>query len=274
MEKIKTRFCSRCKKNIGKGEFYKTSSYCRSCHKISNQMGKVKRAMRAIDELVEKGIITINDTVSALSLYSSCESRINACLYKKEGYETVRCDWDTPLEFMTDIIVELPTMWTDWQVQTTLYETNKIKSEKPTIDRIDSFGDYTLSNIQMLSFADNSIKAKSKPCVVLVIKDLRLYDTIEFCSLKEMREKLIRKLGIPINATNVKVDTGLIQNLGNGYSCIFQSKNGVVPKSIEPRYKVVIDKKTIKYNIETNEDVEIIEQSQSVFNVGSLSFSI
>jgi hypothetical protein len=226
-------------------------------------------AMRAIEKLLELGIIKSNEISSARTLYISCESRINACKYNTGIYKDISCHWESPLAFMIDIIQKLPHVWQDWKIQNAIYEETGNDSNRATIDRIDEFGNYTLTNIQMLSKHDNSKKARSKPCRVLIIKDLKIKGMFEFGSKKDLFNDLINA-GIPIHATQIKFDTGIFQEVGNGYTLLLQSKNGEVPTADKPLYKVVINRKRELIDEDTGKVIEVLGNWQYQFEAGAL----
>lgn len=264
------RKCPSCNKTKDIEEFYDGYRECKKCQSQRVQLNKEHRAITAIEKLLQIGIIHNNELSSARILYISCESRINACKYNTGIYKNVSCDWDSPLAFMIDIIQKLPDVWQDWKVQNAIYEECKNDSDRPTIDRIDEFGNYTLANIQMLSKHDNTKKATSKPCKVLIIKNLHILDTFEFESKKEIAEKLI-ETGIPINVVKIKMDTGKIQEVGNEYSILLQSKNGEVPPTDKPIYKLVIDHRRELIDEETGKVIKSLEHNQWQFDVGAIS---
>ncbi|MEH7548908.1 hypothetical protein, partial [Neobacillus vireti] len=248
------------------GEFY---SYCKECHSQLVRSNKEMGAMRAIEKLLELEIIKNNEISSARTLYISCESRINACKYNTGIYKDISCHWESPLAFMIDIIQKLPHVFQAWKIQHAIYEETKNDSDRATIDRIDEFGNYTLANIQMLSKHDNSKKARSKPCRVLIIKDLKIKGMFEFESKKDLFSDLI-KAGIPINATQIKFDTGIFQEVGNEYTLLLQSKNGELSTADELLYKVVINHRRELIDEDTGKVIQLLGHWQYEFKAGAL----
>lgn len=274
MKYCKNADCERKGQLLPLTEFYqypngKYYSYCKDCHSQQVQEDKQMGAMKAIEKLLELGIIKNGEVSSARTLYISCESRINACKYNSGIYKDVECDWGSPLAFMLDIIQKLPSMWQDWKIQNAIYEETGNDADRATIDRIDEFGNYTLSNIQMLSKHDNSKKATSKPCRVMIIKDLRIQGTFEFESKKDLFSDLI-KAGIPINTTQIKFDTGVFQEVGNGFTVLLQSKNGEVPRADHPLYQVIINHKRELIDEQTGKVIQVLGHWQYQFNAGAL----
>lgn len=261
--------CPKCKKTKELSEFYDGYKECKKCTSNRVQFNKKHRAITAVEKLLELGIIYNNEVSSAKTLYISCESRFNSCKYNVGIYKEIECEWESPLDFTIDIINKLPDFWNAWRIQNAIYDETKHDSDRPTIDRIDEFGNYTLSNIQMLSKHDNSKKAKAKPCKVLIIKNLRMLGIVEFDSKKEMIEKLI-EANIPINAVKIKMDTGGIQEIGNGYSLLFQTKNGIVNPTDKPLYKMVIDRRLAKIDEETGQILEVLRHRQYHYDVGGI----
>lgn len=250
------------------GDYY---AKCKECHSRQVQDNKEIGAMRVIENLLQLGVIQNNEVSAANTLYKSCDKRIKACKYNNGIYKDVECNWESPLSFMIDIIRKLPDMWEDWKIQNVIYSETKQDSDRPTIDRIDEFGDYSISNIQMLSKHDNSKKARSKPCRVLIIKDLKIKGSFEFKSKKDLFSDLI-KVGIPINTTQIKFDTGQIQEVGNGYSLLLQSKNGEIPSTDQLFYKVIINRRRELIDEETGEVIKLLGHWQYQFDAGALRF--
>jgi hypothetical protein len=248
------------------GEYY---SNCKECHSQLVQSNKELRAMTAIETLLGLEMIKNNEISSARTLFISCESRIKACKYNDGIYKDIECDWESPLAFMLDIIQKSSQVWQDWKVQNAIYEETKNDSDRPTIDRIDEFGNYTLQNIQMLSKHDNTKKATSKPSRVLIIKDLKIKGMFEFQSKKDLFGDLINA-GIPIHATQIKFDTGVFQEVGNGYTLLLQSKNGKVPTADEPLYNVIINYRRELIDEDTGKIIEVLGNWQYQFEAGAL----
>lgn len=263
--------CPTCKRMKKIEDFHEGHGKCKKCHSQQVQSNKEIGAMKAIEKLLELEIIKNSEVSSARTLYISCESRINACKYNIGIYKDVKCKWESPLAFMIDIIQKLPSVWHDWKIQNAIYDEMKNDSDRPTIDRIDEFGDYSLLNIQMLSKHDNSKKARSKPCRVMIIKDLKIKGAFEFESKKDLFSDLLNA-GIPINATQIKFDTGAFQEVGNGYTILLQSKNGEVPTADEALYKVVVNHRRELIDEGTGEVVKLLGHWQYQFETGAVSF--
>jgi hypothetical protein len=269
MTKAEKKKCTTCEEVKKIEDFHERYSNCKKCHSKKVQSNKELGAMNAIERLLELAIISICNISSARTLYLSCESRIHSCKYNIGIYKDVDCHWDSPLSFMIDIIQQLPKVWHDWKIQNAIYEETNNDSERPTLDRIDEFGNYTLSNIQMLSKHDNSKKARSKPCRVLIIKDTKVQGMFEFGSKKDLFGDLLN-VGIPINAAQIKFDTGIFQEIGNGFTLLLQSKNGEVPTVAEPLYKVIINHRRELIDEDSGKVIKLLGHWQYEFETGAL----
>ncbi|MFD2118147.1 hypothetical protein ACFSTH_11805 [Paenibacillus yanchengensis] len=121
------------------------------------------RAIKFVQNLLQKNIINNHEIVAAHLLYDSSVSRINACKYKKGVYADVRCDWDNPELMTLDIITKKTDMWANWITQTFYYERTDEYGDRPSVDRVGENTGYTLENLQMLSISENVFKAMAKP---------------------------------------------------------------------------------------------------------------
>ncbi|KKC48457.1 hypothetical protein VE23_17380 [Paenibacillus sp. D9] len=107
-------------------------------------------------------IIQQDEIQFANLLYRSCESAIKTRKYSK-NYANIVCDWTDAVAMMIDLICTKEQFWGQWKDQSSIYlDSDKQLSMRPTLDRIDERGHYTLSNIQMLSYSENSKKARLK----------------------------------------------------------------------------------------------------------------
>ncbi|WP_053361935.1 hypothetical protein [Bacillus sp. FJAT-27251] len=251
-------------------EFYLGHGKCKKCHSKKVQFNKGLDSMRTINKLLDLKIIKRNEVTAARTLLISCESRINACKYNIGIYKDIDCKWSSPQFFMVDIIQKLPNVWHEWKIQNVIYEETKNDSDRPTIDRIDEFGDYTLTNIQMLSKHNNSKKARSKPCRVLIIHNKKIQGVFEFKSKKDLYKDLV-KAGIPINTTQIKFDTGIIQEVGNGYSILLQAKDGEIARTDERFYKVIINHRRELIEEDTGKVIEVLGYWQYEFEAGTIT---
>lgn len=274
MEKY-SKFCSNANcegkgKLLSLDDFYKGHNTCKKCHKKRVQENLEKEILRAIARLLQQKIIQSNEVTPARTLYLSCKSRIEACKYKKGIYKDVSCNWNNPVTMMKDIIIKLPSMWNQWKIQDVIYLGTKQLNDRATIDRIDETKGYAIDNIQCLSYFNNAKKASSKPCSALIIHHLRLLKVVEFSSLKEA----MKGLQIPYATINLSIDSGEIQGIGNGYSILLQSEQGVIEKNGEAKYIMVLNHRREKYELETNKTVEVIFEHQYQMPVNSIGFRL
>jgi hypothetical protein len=247
----------------------------------SNAITTEKTLAGKILRMIELKVIKRNETIPARLLLRSAQFRIQSVKDKsKLDHFGVYCEWNSDFNFAVDVIRYKKDMWEDWKEQTNVWLTlmnkkratpTERRNARPTIDRIKSDKEigYRLENIQCLSKFDNDRKASSTPCNVLIIKDIKIQGILEFNSKKEMCKKLI-EAGVPINVSNIKFDTGIIQEVGNGYSLLLQSKRGEVPPTDEPLYELVINHRREKYDEDTGEVIEVLGHWQYRFNVGGL----
>ncbi|WP_046178628.1 hypothetical protein [Domibacillus tundrae] len=262
--------CKKCNKLKDEHNFHGGYS-CKECHSDKVQFNKKLGVEREIKKLLKLNIIKKEEVDAAKTLYVSAKSRIESCKYKIGiyGKKGIKSAYDSPFVFTKDIIETLPTFWGEWKNQNKIYEESRTRAARPTIDRIDDSKGYTLSNIQMLSKRNNTLKAASVPNKVIIIKNQEVYDFIEFESKKEMNQKLIEQ-DIPIKTTKIKMDTGKIQEVGNGYSLILQSEGSEIKSTNKACYKVVIDRRREKYDLDTGEVVEVLESWQNQFKIGPI----
>lgn len=249
--------------------FHKGYNVCKVCHSKRVQDNQERGILQILEKLMEQGIINSNEVTSARTLYLSCKSRIEACKYKKGIYRNVSCDWEHPVTMMTDIIQKHPSMWQEWKVQDMLHMQTHQLNDRATIDRIDESKGYSLENIQCLSHFNNARKASSKPCIAMIIHNLRPVKVVEFDSLKEA----MNELHIPYAVVNISIDSGAVQDIGNGYSILLQSEKGDIKESNEPRYLMALDYKREKYDIDTGETVEVLANHQYQMLVTSIGFN-
>jgi hypothetical protein len=236
-----------------------------------------KRVLRMID----LKIINEDETLPARSLTRSARFRIQSAKDKsKPDHYGAYCDWDNEFSFAVDVIRYKKDMWKDWKQQEHIFlatankekaTSTEIRNAIPTIDRIDSDKEigYRLENIQCLSKYDNDRKASSTPCKVLIIKDREIKGAFEFGSKKELVHNLVNE-GIPINATQIKFDTGIIQEVGNGFSILLQSKNGEVPTADEALYQVIINHRRELIDEDTGDVIKTLGHWQYQFEAGAL----
>lgn len=140
--------CTKCKQNKEASEYFKDSrtknglySACKVCHG-ETRLGSFARAR--IDPTPR--------TVAA----AHYKAIINRLTYGR-AYKNRRCTFsiDGFEKWFTERWEQYMTMYEEW-------ETNDFTRKfAPTIDRIDTLKDYSISNIQLLSQTDNCRKKKS-----------------------------------------------------------------------------------------------------------------
>lgn len=236
-----------------------------------------KKVLRMLD----LKIISENETLPARSLTRSARFRIQSTKdSSKPDHYKVYCDWDSEFSFAVDVIRYKKDMWEDWKQQENVFlaiankekaTSTEIRNAIPTIDRIDSDKEigYRLENIQCLSKYENDKKASSTPCRVMIIKNAKIQGVFEFGSKKDLYHDLISE-GIPINVSNIKWNTGVFQEVGNGYTILLQSKNGEVPTADEALYEVVIDHRRELIDENTNKVIKTLGHWQYQFGAGAL----
>lgn len=184
---------------------------------------------------------------------------------KNEVYKGVKCSWDKPLKMKEDLMKQID-FWENWIKQSKIYEeSGKTANLRPTIDRIESNvekgGHYIITNLQVLSHSENTIKAKSIKCKVIFIKNLEVVKITEYESTKDV----MKELKIPAyNTINILKDSGKIQCIGNGYSVLIQTLDGRMKNQEFPIYKAVSNKQTILVDYQTGKEY-IIKSEQLNF---------
>ncbi|MDU1845225.1 MAG: hypothetical protein E6778_06735 [Niallia nealsonii] len=185
---------------------------------------------------------------------------------EKVAYIGVKCDWTKPLDMKKDLMND-GEFWEKWIEKSRLYEAKgKTENFRPTIDRIESDpnkeGHYTLENIQVLSHSENSFKANSVKCKVILIRGLEVVSITEYESIKNV----MKELGIRwYNVINLIKDSGKIQSVGDDYSVLIQTFGGTLKKQEFPLYKGVITKQKIIVDYETGKEY-IINSNQYSFD--------
>jgi hypothetical protein len=92
----------------------------------------------------------------------SCRKAIERSRMVEGTYKMVKCSFKSPKKFYLSIRMNKK-LYNEWLRLTEIYiENGKKLVYRPTIDRINENGHYYISNIQILSFGQNSAKAHSK----------------------------------------------------------------------------------------------------------------
>lgn len=237
--------CTKCHKEKEVEQFYDDSIQCKECQ-IKNVQSKLEeKIMDFLAKCIEQNVIEEGELEAARLLVMSCKSRFEACKYNKKGYKGVECNYPDFYAFFFDVI-KIDGFWNDWKKESAIYSRVGNNSSRPTIDRRDSLGNYTLDNIQVLSMGENALKASQKPCKAIIVKDksISLINVFEFDSKKDFTVKLGEYFPAKILRT-IKFDTGIIQQIDNTYSIILQSKyidkNEIGKGTTKPRYRLEIE---------------------------------
>lgn len=150
----------------------------------------------AITRLYEKKLITKEQEPSARTLYrSSLQSYQRTNDKTKPSYAKVEFMFDSPLDMAIQFITNLPNEWTKWQEFQTVYDSRleeEDDSSRPSIDRIDSNGHYSIDNIQTETLKGNYTEAserRRKPVGIMIVEDGELsFELVD--SLTDAKQKL------------------------------------------------------------------------------------
>lgn len=248
-------FCKECNHYVSGKEFYHQGKVCKGCR---NEKNKNKMKNLTATELAEH------------LLHRSCMRVLERVRSdKKEAYKGVKCDWKKPLEMKRDLMNNNE-FWGEWIEQSKIYEeSGKSPNLRPTIDRIESDvkkgGHYIMRNLQVLSHGENTFKAKSVKCKVIFIKDLKFVKITDYESMKDV----MKELNIPAYSTiNFFKDSGKIHNIGNGYSILIQTPDGMLKKQDSSLYKAVFTKRKILINYVTGKEYIINNEQYSFDSYG------
>ncbi|WP_404459304.1 hypothetical protein [Sutcliffiella horikoshii] len=245
--------------------------YCKNGnHYVNGQdyyhQGKVCKKCRNEININKIGNLTGIELAKHL-LHKSCIRAIERVRRnEKQAYIGVKCDWTKPSQMKKDLMSNKK-FWGKWLEQSRLYEEKgKKENFRPTIDRIESDpnkeGHYTMENIQVLSHSENSFKANSVKCKVILIRGLEVVSITEYESIKTV----MKELGIRgYNVINLINDSGKIQSIGDDYSVLIQTFDGTLKKQETPLYKGIITKQKIIVDYETGKEY-IINSSQYSFD--------
>ncbi len=121
---------------------------------------------KAISELYLKELITKEQEPSARTLYRSCLQSYQRPKDKtKKSYEKVGFNFESPIDMAIKFITRLPIEWEKWQEQQKIYDGRDIEEDtrnRPSIDRINSNGHYSIDNIQTDSLEGNYTDASNR----------------------------------------------------------------------------------------------------------------
>ncbi|MEN8699585.1 hypothetical protein [Bacillus infantis] len=93
-------------------------------------------------------------------LRNTAENIIERSRHTEGTYEGVKCKFNKP-KALREAIKNKRKLYRSWLVQTKIYiDSGKDYKLRPVIDRINEKGSYYLYNMQVLSFSENSSKAR------------------------------------------------------------------------------------------------------------------
>lgn len=251
----KTCICKACNNYVSDKDFYHQGGICKKCR---SEKSKSRIENLTGSELAEN------------LLHKSCIRAIERVKRnEKEAYKGVKCDWTKPKKMKIDLMNN-GEFWGQWVEQSRIYEeNNRVFKLRPTIDRIESDvkkgGHYTMENIQMLAYGENTIKANAVKCKVIFLKDLKFVKIVDYGSMKEV----MKELNIPAYSTvNPIKDSGKLHNIGNGYSILIQTQGGMLKEQDSPLYKIVVTNKKILIDYFTGKEYVINSNQYSFDNYG------
>ncbi len=154
---MKMRRCKICNKYKPNHEYHKCSQtkdglniYCKPCKKIKDRRDFINNIEKRKSQHKARYERTYYSQGGYIDfLYAGMIARTKRNPYYKNIKVTI-----TKEEFIRFVAnSNFFKLWDTWV--TSAYK----KSKSPSVDRIDSKGDYSLSNIQIISFSDNARKA-------------------------------------------------------------------------------------------------------------------
>lgn len=249
--------CTNCFKEKGVEEFYGDSLQCKKCHSNNVQSKLEEKIMGFLTKCIEQNVIQEAEIEAARLLVMSCKSRYEACKYNKKGYKGVECNYPDFYAFFFDVI-KIDGFWSDWKNVGDIHSRIGSNSSRPTIDRINSLGNYTLDNIQVLPMGENTLKGAQNPCKAMIVKDnsISSISLFEFDSKKDFTEKLSEHFPAKIIKT-IKFDTGTVQQINSRHSIILQSKyidkKKIGNGNTKPKYRLEIVQYDLYYDPDTGE---------------------
>ena len=252
--------CKKGNHEVSEEDFYKQGNRCKTCR---NEMIRIKREAKKGVELAD------------YLLHQSCIrafARVRG--QGNKGYIGVKCQWEKPA-LMKEALIHRSDFWFEWLKQTEIHEkSGRLNSTRPTLDRIEADplknGHYYLDNLQVLSASENTLKAKEVKCIFFLIKDLKIVEVSTFDSVNKMMKSL--KI-VGHNVISIKRDTGLVSNIGNGYSLLTQTIGGQLKEKINPLYKRVIRKRLIMFDKVTGEET-VVREIQEICETGGIWFDL
>lgn len=132
----------------------------------------------AIAELYRKKLITQEQEGAARTLFRSCRSAYErAGNPKKKSYLRIKFKFESALDMTIKIITLKVKMWRKWQEQQAVYDSRDDENDhrqRPTLDRINIKGHYSLSNIRMKSHKGNYTDASNrrrKPVAIMLVEN-------------------------------------------------------------------------------------------------------
>lgn len=216
-----TIVCTKCEKEKDIKEFYDDSLHCKKCHSNYVQSKLEQNTLEFLEDCIVQNIIKSNELSAARLLLLSCKSRYEACKYNKNGYEHIKCDYDSYFDFFFKLIA-IDDLWIEWKKQSIIHKQTAEQSDRPTLDRVDPLLNYTLDNLQVLSLKENVLKARQKASKALVYRNGDLIGKFRFDSKKQFYEEFNNYY--PSNVLNsIKFDTATFQKLDKNTYLLLQT---------------------------------------------------
>lgn len=160
---------------------------------------------KAIIELEILEIISKEEEAAARTLYRSCLQAYQRTSDKtKPSYANVDFLFTNPLDMVKQFITNLPEEWQKWKTQQLIFDGREKENNykyRPSIDRRDSKGHYSIDNIQTDSIKGNYTDASNrrrKKTALIEIADGQIGFKV-FDSKTELRSK--------VNISNSKLDS-------------------------------------------------------------------
>ena len=141
----------------------------------------------AIAELYRRKLITKEQEGAARTLFRSCRSAYERAENpKKKSYLKIKFKFENALDMTVKVITLKVKMLEQWQEQQVIYDSRDDENDykqRPTLDRINRKGHYSLSNIRMKSHKGNYTDASNrrrKPVAIMVVENGKLsFKTVE-----------------------------------------------------------------------------------------------
>lgn len=169
------------------------------------------KALLSLEEVTNEGIKLL--IRSGYSAKSRTEKRAD---YMKKGIK-----YELPLgkELVVYISTHKKELWMEWLKQTEIYLlTGKDKMLRPTIDRIDSNGDYNIDNIDFLPFHEHIQKDKAIGVTVYNFKKRSFREYPSMSSVAEALQCSVETISRHCNSGVLYLDCFLIQSEGKKQS--------------------------------------------------------